>query len=130
MTEPGPSEIAVFVRDIPYARSKTKGRLDAPRVWTATVVDQTKGLPRLLGACELNVEFVLPVDKFPRDLPYGMDLDNLPKRLLDALGKTVLRDAAGGDSAIVRLSARKHPAGPTEEPGARTALRNVGTLPW
>jgi len=84
----------------------------------------------LLGPCELDVEFVLPADKFPRDFPYGMDLDNLLKRLLDALGKTVLQDAPGGDSAIVRLSARKHPASPTEEPGARIVLRDVGTLPW
>jgi Holliday junction resolvase RusA-like endonuclease len=130
VTEPGPSEIAVFVRGIPYARSKTKGRLDAPRVWTAAVVDQTKGLPRLLGPCELDVEFILPADKFPMDLPYGMDLDNLLKRLLDALGETILREVAGGDSAIIRLSARKRPAGPTEEPGARIALSDVGTMPW
>ena len=65
VTVPGPWESPSSFAVSRTARSKAEGRLDAPRVWTATVVDQTKGLPRLLGPCELDVEFVLPADRFP-----------------------------------------------------------------
>jgi Holliday junction resolvase RusA-like endonuclease len=112
-----------FIRGVPYARSKSKGRLGAPRVWTSAVVEQTAGLPLIAGPCQLEVEFVLPWDKFPSDLPFGMDLDNLLKRLLDALGTTVLQSAPGGDSAIVSLQARKRPLRQGEEPGARITFR-------
>ena len=112
-----------FIRGVPYAQSKTKGRLRAPETWTATVREQTTGLPTVKGPCELLVEFVLPADKFPPDFPYGMDLDNLLKRLLDALEDTVLKDVQGGDSAIVVLQACKRPVRPEEEPGARVILR-------
>ena len=59
-----------------------------------------------------------------------MDLDNLLKRLLDALGKTVLREAPGGDSAIVRLSGPE--ASGWSERGTRRwiALRDAGPVPW
>jgi Holliday junction resolvase RusA-like endonuclease len=130
VTKKRPLEFAVFVRGIPYGQNKTKGRLDAPRVWTTAVVHQTKGLPQLLGPCDFDVEFILPPDKFPSDLPYGSDLDNLLKRLLDALGSTVLRDAPGRDSVIVKLSARKRPAGPSEETGPMIGFRTIGTPPW
>lgn len=71
----------------------------------------------------MEVEFVLPTDKFPKDFPFGMDLDNLLKRLLDALGKTVLKDLPGKDSAIVDLRASKRPARNGEATGARVIIR-------
>jgi len=37
-------------------------------------------------------------------------MDNLLKRLLDALGETVLREAPGKDGAIMELAARKRKA--------------------
>ena len=125
MSEPEGVLIDRFVRGIPYARSKTKGRLEAPGIWTSAVIEQTTGLPTVTGPCELSVEFVLPGDKFPRDFPFGMDLDNLLKRLLDALEKTVLNGAPGGDSVIVALAARKRPIHPGEEPGARVVFRRA-----
>lgn len=117
--------IEVFVRGIPYARNKTKGRLDAPKEWTQRVIDQTRSLPHIRTACELDAEFVLPEDKFPSDLPFGMDLDNLLKRLLDGLGRTVLIDAPGNDSAIVSLRASKRKARPGEDPGVKLRLAPV-----
>lgn len=72
-----------------------------------------------------SVEFLLPQDKFPRDLPHGMDLDNLLKRLLDALGETVLREAPGRDSAIMEIHAWKRKLIPPEVAGAQIFLRSV-----
>jgi Holliday junction resolvase RusA-like endonuclease len=74
------------------------------------------------GPCKLEVEFILPRDRFPNDHPFGSDLDNLLKRFQDALGKTVLREAPGQDGAITELVARKRKAAPGEATGARFNL--------
>jgi Holliday junction resolvase RusA-like endonuclease len=115
--------VEVFVKGIPYARNKTKGRLQAPAEWTKAVEMQTAVLPLFSEPCELEVEFILPVDKFPLDFPLGMDIDNLVKRLMDALGRTVFRNAPGRDSVVVTLHARKRKAKGGEETGARIRLR-------
>lgn len=125
MTAPQQKDVRAFIRGVPYARSKAKGRLEAPKVWTDDVVRQTAALRTIEGPCELTVDFVLPANKFPPDFPYGMDLDNLLKRLLDALGQTVLQNAPGRDSAVVSLIARKRVAGPSDETGAQILLREV-----
>jgi Holliday junction resolvase RusA-like endonuclease len=113
----------VFVRGIPYARSKTKGRLHAPAEWTRAIIDQTAALPLLSASCELEIDVILPLDKFPKDFPFGMDLDNLVKRLMDALGRTVFREAPGTVSVVVSLIARKRKANGGEETGARVRIR-------
>ena len=81
-----------------------------------------------MGPCELTVEFVLPADKFPKNFPYGMDLDNLLKRLQDALEKTVLKDVPGRDSAIVVVHASKRPAESGARTGARLSIQEVQTF--
>jgi Holliday junction resolvase RusA-like endonuclease len=106
------------ISGIPYAKSKTRGRKDAPKQWTDEIISQTKDLPKVQEACILKVTFLLPPDKFPTDFPYGPDLDNLLKRFLDALGKTIFEDTAGGDSCIVSLHAMKTKVESNEEAGA------------
>jgi Holliday junction resolvase RusA-like endonuclease len=120
--------LELFIPGTPYARTKSKGRLGAPKAWTQTVIEQTSHLPQIPGACELDVVFILPADKFPSDLPFGMDLDNLLKRLMDALGQTVLRDAPGRDSAVMALHARKRRAQPGETPGAAISFRPLASV--
>ena len=92
--------IAKFVGGIPYARHKRRGDIEAPKRWTDAVIRQTEDLPKVVNACLLKLTFCLPPDKFPADLPYGSDLDNLTKRTLDALQRTVFRDAKGHDSCV------------------------------
>jgi Holliday junction resolvase RusA-like endonuclease len=125
MTGPEEWAVSVIVKGVPYARSKTKGRLAAPAEWTDAVVTQTGHLAPFSEACELDVEFILPTDKFPSDFPHGMDLDNLLKRLLDALERTIFREAPGGDSIVTILSARKRKANLDEETGVRIRLRRA-----
>lgn len=115
----------LFIRGIPYPQEKSRGDLEAPEKWSDEIVRQTMGFPTVTGPCELEVLFVLPENKFPENYRYGGDLDNYVKWLNDALEKTVLKDAPGGDSAIVVLHARKRRVREGEETGARIILRRA-----
>ncbi|HVO72492.1 MAG TPA: hypothetical protein VMT35_00600 [Ignavibacteriaceae bacterium] len=92
------SFINIKISGIPFARSKVKGNPLGPQAWTEAVILQTKDLPKVKEACILNVTFLLPADKYPRDYPYGSDLDNLLKRFQDALNETIFSEAKGKDS--------------------------------
>ena len=100
----------------------------APKEWTRAIIDQTENLPHISDACILHVTFLLPPDKFPIDFPYGPDLDNLLKRLLDALGKTCFANSPGGDSCVISLHASKAYVESDEEAGA--ALEIVPVSVW
>lgn len=123
--------IDCFIEGIPYAQNKVRGDLEAPERWTQAIMEKCRQMPAVKGPCLLEVEFVLPTNKFPKDLPFGMDLDNLLKRLLDALGETVFRGIPGKDSAIVDLRASKRPVRNGEASGARVVIREYvsGTPP-
>ncbi|MBI3933295.1 MAG: hypothetical protein HY316_01300 [Acidobacteria bacterium] len=109
--------IAKFIQGIPYPRHKQRGDIQAPKRWTDEVVQQTEDLPKVANACLLKLTFCLPPDKFPTDLPYGPDLDNLTKRTLDALQCTVFQDAKGHDSYVVVLIAMKTKVANSTEAG-------------
>lgn len=95
------------INGIPYSKRKTRGDVSAPEKWSDEIIKQTKSLPRISQACLLRVTFRLPRDKFPRDCPFGSDLDNLLKRLLDGLKQTVFCNAPGTDSCVISLEATK-----------------------
>src|SRR3989338_1170832 len=97
----------VKVYGVPYCRHKRRGAVDAPKIWTAEVIKQTAYTPLVTYPCHLKVIFYLPEDKFPSDCPYGPDLDNLLKRLMDGLNETIFRNVVGKDSCVVRVTARK-----------------------
>ena len=106
------------ISGIPYAKFKTGGRIDAPKQWTEQIIEQTKDLPKVQEACILKVTFLLPPDKFPTDLPYGPDLDNLLKRFMDALNETIFKDTQGKDSCVISLNVMKTRVESPEEAGA------------
>ncbi|VAX23598.1 hypothetical protein MNBD_NITROSPINAE04-2754 [hydrothermal vent metagenome] len=107
---------------IPYAKTKTLGDTSAPKKWTDAVIKQTENLPKIEKSCSMKITFFLPSDKYPSDYPYGPDLDNLLKRFLDALNKTILREAPGKDSCIVKLEAEKKMEKEKEKCGAEFEL--------
>jgi len=74
----------------------------------------------------MTVAFVLPEDKYPLDHPYGPDLDNLMKRLLDALKDTVFSEVAGRDGSVVQLVVSKRKAMQNEPTGARVIIADRG----
>ena len=97
----------IKVRGIPYPHTKSTGNVKACSEWTEMVVKKTAGLAKITGPCLLRVTFKLPKAKFNKANPFGTDLDNLLKRLLDALGKTVLSEAPGKDACVVSVIATK-----------------------
>ena len=112
------SHILHMIRGIPYGKCKTRGNKSAPPGWTNTVIEQTNHLPKVKDACILKVTFLLPPDKFPADLPHGPDLDNLMKRLCDALNQTIFSEAEGTDSCVIELSAIKTKVESADKAGA------------
>lgn len=119
--------IAKFIKGEPYSKSKPRGNVEGTETWTQAIADQTKELDQVNGPCKLDVEFVLPRSRSPPDFPYANDLDNLLKRLLDGLGKTILQDAPGKDSVLVEIHATKRLAEEGEEPGAMLLITDE---PW
>ena len=106
------------ISGIPYGQRKARGRQDTPKQWSKQIIDQTKDLPKIKEACILKVTFLLPRDKYPKDLPYGSDLDNLLKRFQDALNETIFSEAKGKDSCIISLTATKVKVNSAKEAGA------------
>jgi Holliday junction resolvase RusA-like endonuclease len=106
------------VRGVPYPRNKKRGNVKAAPAWTDAVITQTRIFPKVTGPCHLKVTFRLPDNKFPKDHPYGSDLDNLLKRFCDALQRTIFSEAPGGDGCIVGIRARKVRASREQEVGA------------
>ena len=79
---------------------------------------QTAHLPKVVHPCVVRATFRLPPDKFPKDHPYGSDLDNLLKRFFDALIETVFSDASGKDGIVVSIEATKVKVASAGEAGA------------
>ena len=114
-----------FIEGIPYSKDKVVGDIQAAERWTEVVKQTTVALPKVAGPVYMKLSFVLPKDKYPTDHPYGPDLDNLLKRLFDALNYTVLSEVEGNDGAIVRLSASKHKVRRGEQTGVRMILNEL-----
>ena len=91
----------------PFGKEKKRGNINAPKQWSEKVIEQTQSLPAVNAACIMKITFLLPPDKFPVDFPYGPDIDNLAKRFLDALNKTIFSDAKGSNSYVIELSLAK-----------------------
>jgi hypothetical protein len=97
------------------------------KAWTAGIIDQTIGLPRAQGACELAIEFVLPHDRGMLDSPSDLRLDSILRRLLEALEGTVFRGEGvmGDRGEVVSIQARSRVARVEEESGIRVILRRI-----
>lgn len=67
---------------VPYSQHKRIGKVAAPKVWTDTIVQQSKDLPEVKEASIVMITFLLPRDKFPRDYPFDPNVDNLLKMFL------------------------------------------------
>jgi len=114
-----------FIEGIPYGQRKVRGNIYAADKWTQVVKRATKNLPKVKGPVRMNLEFVLPEDKYPSDHPYGPDLDNLLKRLLDALNTTVFSKVPGMDGAVEQLIVSKRKAKGNEPMGVRVILNEL-----
>lgn len=114
-----------MIHGVPYSQAKSRGNKDAAPAWSAAIIDQTSKLAKVKEACALKVTFLLPPNKFPSDFLYGPDLDNLLKRLLDALNETIFSDAQGKDSCVVHLTVMKTRVASEAEAGAHIEVLPV-----
>ena len=119
--------IHLKISGIPFAHNKARGNPLGPSQWTNDIINQTKDLPKIKEACILKVTFLLPANKYPKDLPYGSDLDNLLKRFQDALNETIFSEAKGKDSCIISVTASKVKVNTIEEAGALLEVIPVRT---
>ncbi|MGD0355554.1 MAG: RusA family crossover junction endodeoxyribonuclease [Dehalococcoidia bacterium] len=114
--------IDIFIKGIPYGQWKVKGDLTGPKIWTETIVINTRDFPKIKKPSMAHIVFILPAEKYPKDHPFGPDLDNLLKRLFDALNQTILSEAKGQDGIIVEVIATKHKAAQKEEAGVKLSI--------
>ncbi len=119
------SYVSHFIRGVPFSKNKSRGNLDAPARWKASVIEQTLHQPRVTDACVLKATFLLPPDKFPTDLPYGSDLDNLLKLFLDALNETIFSEAKGKDSCVISMTVMKTMVPSNKEAGVHLEILPV-----
>ncbi len=110
------------VAGVPYGQDKVRGNRSAAAAWTKAVVEATAGLPKVSRPCMLRVTFLLPPEKFPKDHPFGSDIDNLLKRFNDALVKTVFSEAEGKDGCIIAIEAVKVRVKSADEAGAEFSI--------
>jgi Holliday junction resolvase RusA-like endonuclease len=110
--------IRKFIKGVPYSQNKKRGNTSAPDKWTSDIIKQTSSLPQVKDACVLKVTFLLPPNKYPADLPFGSDLDNLMKRFMDALNETVFAKTKGKDSCVLAIYAMKAKVGSEKQAGA------------
>ena len=116
------AHIRATIPGIPYARRKSRGNLQAPKEWTEAVIKYTATLPKITEACLLRITYLLPRSHTPTNFPYGTDLDNLNKRFLDGLCKTVFSEARGHDSCVIAMETMKVIVEPGEETGAHIEI--------
>jgi Holliday junction resolvase RusA-like endonuclease len=117
--------IDVFIKGVPYCQSKVKGDLGAGKRWTQVVIQATQNLPKVKRPCSASIAFILPEDKYPADCPYGPDLDNLLKRLFDALTNTIFSEIDSKDGSVIELIASKREASRGEPIGARVTVNEL-----
>ena len=115
----------MFVKGVPYCKTKARGDLEAGKRWTQAVIQATQRLPKIKRPCSASITFILPEDKYPADCPYGPDLDNLLKRLFDALTNTIFSEIDSKDGSVIELMASKHKASKGESIGARVIVNEL-----
>ncbi|OGP64465.1 MAG: hypothetical protein A2169_08920 [Deltaproteobacteria bacterium RBG_13_47_9] len=120
-------KIKAFVSGEPYCQNKNRGNVLGKKEWSQAIIEATQNLPKITSACSAEIAFVLPTNKYPTDHPYGSDLDNLLKRLFDALNETVFSDVAGKDGAIIKVFASKRKSSDNDPPGAYIEIQEINS---
>jgi Holliday junction resolvase RusA-like endonuclease len=108
----------------PFCKPYRGRRPTAVAKWESNIAEATADWPLILGPCRLGVTFFLPLDKYAAPGSMGPDLDNLLKRLLDALKTTVFRPPSD-DSYVVELRAAKFQAGTMADAGLHLRIEII-----
>ncbi len=111
----------IFIEGTAYPKHKSGGAIEEADLWSQNIREVTVGLQPIHSPCRMRVEFLLPIERFTSGSPYGSDLDNLTKRLLDDLKKTILREVDGEDGSIMEMAISKR-AAINEKPGVKVEI--------
>ncbi len=117
--------ISIRIYGVPYPQDKVSGAIAKAKEWSDKVENETKRFRKIKKPCHLKCIFFLYKDKFPKDYPFGTDLDNLLKRFLDALNKTVFNNGVGKDSCAVRITTRKVKISNPAQSGAKLEISTI-----
>jgi|SRR3989339_371772 len=113
------------IQGVPYSRGKKRGYVQGVKEWRNQVRKQSRCWVKVTEECRAEIIFYLPKDKYPEDLPYGSDLDNLLKVFFDALNETVFKNVAGKDSCIKELVAKKQRVSTRDKAGAKVTIKRL-----
>jgi len=128
-TKSGPEvHMEFFIPGPPYPKHKVGNRKDEAEKWSGSIILCTKDLPKVRGPCVMRIDYQLPPDRFTLGSPYGSDLDNLTKRLLDSLSSTILEDVDSKDGCICKIEIGKIAASDPETIGTRVAVEPIYEL--
>jgi len=119
----------LFISGTPYPKDVTGNRKETASAWTEKVVSATKALPKVTRPCLMEIEFRIPQDRFTLGSPYGPDLDNLSKRLLDSLKLTILSDVKSKDGCVMGFMAQKRPVPREEDAGVSLKIIQLSDAP-
>lgn len=89
------------------------------------MINQTLSEPQIKDVCVLKATFFLPKDKFTQSYKFGNDPDNLLKRFLEALNKTIFSDAPGKDFRIISMYVAKIKVSDSEKAGVHLEILPV-----
>lgn len=119
----------VFIVGFAYPKHKSGGAVVEAEKWSQNIIEKTKELPKVNSPCSIKVDYYIAPERFTMGSPYGPDLDNLTKRLLDALKQTILSDAEGEDGCVMDLRISKRVAKPGEQQGVRITTEPIREEP-
>lgn len=94
--------IDVFIPGIPSVLGGNR-----IKQWKQAIINETKDKEKIKEPCRMDVTFYFKPNQFPKDFPYGPDIDNHLKSFQDALNETIFSDVQGKDSCIQEVYARK-----------------------
>jgi gamma-glutamylcyclotransferase len=117
--------VEFFIQGSPCPKHKVgNGRKEAEK-WSASIVEYTKELPMIVGPCRMLIEYRLPPDRFTIGSPYGTDLDNMTKRLLDGLKSTIFKNEESEDGCVCKIEVCKNVAPDSESTGTRVVIEQM-----
>ena len=120
-------KIKKFIHGTPYPKHKAKNK-QAADDWTKDIIKQTAGLDKVKSPCKMTIEFRLPRARFTVGSPYGTDLDNMAKRLLDSLEHTIFSELKRGDGWIMDMTLSKKVASGPDNAGAHITVETLNDI--
>lgn len=115
-----------IIKGIPTGRFKNRGNTSLVKNWRSKIIQETQdGIGKVKNECKMKVVFKFDTLQYPKDFPYGPDLDNQIKNLWDGLNETVFKNVPGHDSCVRILHVSKYPAKNENDTGVIIKISDI-----